>query len=92
MVANDDEIAVAACPLNVLAYMFAACISPPTPTPPDTINAPDAVFVAEVVFVIIIVLLVDAPKSVTSCKSCNDGPGSYVGSDCNIHDPTDALI
>ena len=47
-----------------------------TPTPPSTINAPEPVSVADVELVIVIALVVLAPKSVTSCKFCRDGPGS----------------
>lgn len=66
-------------------------MSPATPNPPLIINAPDPVLVAAVVFVMVIAFVVTAPKSVTSCKFCNTGPGSYVGSDCSTHDGTDAL-
>lgn len=54
---------------------------PITPTPPLTINAPDPLFTAAVEFVMVITFDVVAPKSVTSCKFCNVGPGSNVGSD-----------
>jgi hypothetical protein len=52
-----------------------------TPRPPAMISAPEPVLDAAVELVIVIALVVLAPKSVTSCKSCNVGPGSYVGSD-----------
>jgi hypothetical protein len=60
-------------------------MSPSTPNPPLTINAPDPLFVAAVVLETIIVFVVVLPISVTFCKFCNVGPGSYVGSDWSTH-------
>lgn len=60
----------------LIAVILFAYTAPLTPTPPLTTNAPDPVFDDTVVLVMVIWLFVDAPKSVTSCKSCNVGPGS----------------
>ena len=52
----------------LLLNISAAYISPPIPTPPDTINAPVSVDVLDVVFVIDTTLVVVLPLSVTLCN------------------------
>jgi hypothetical protein len=75
-----NVVAVTVLVVNVFEW-----IAPLTPIPPLTINAPEEVLIVAVVFVMVIAFVVVDPKSVTSCKSCSDGPGSYVGSDCSTH-------